>query len=344
MAGKLWTAEELAVAIDPAVNTHAKWRVRLPGNTRTHEAVAHQRQRLESEATARGEKVALPFFSYDGMRGLNSSNALRRQQGKPLIEVPGTVRPRYDQPLEIPLEGGIVIFPDVHIPYQDGEFMTKVLNLAVSWKIQYGLLAGDYMNLDAFSRFITDEGEAREAFKEEIEAADDVLRVLLGPLKRMFWLRGNHERRITMQSAGQLGMWTLERLMHEPSKLQVTDKQWALVVPGGDEPPYRVTHPNRGRKNPTSWAREQATIKHQHIILAHSHQVAMTRDTSGKFWCIDSGCIADPRRLSYVWKEDKSLPDPQQGAVIIKRGKGGQSHPYLLTPDSDWAALQGLYP
>lgn len=341
MAGRAWTPEEIAAALDPAINTPEAWRTRLPGNTRTHDGISQKRYTLQREAG-----VALPFFTQGvNRRALRMSHASRSQSGAPQIVLPESDRPIYTSGLSWEMVAGetIVILPDVHIPYQDAPFMQQVVGVGLAWGADRAVLAGDYMDMASWSHFVTMESELTESFEGEVEAANQLTNALsqLYP-RQLAWLLGNHEFRAVRETAGRFGMWALQRLLDHPERLQVTDWDHMLVI-GQVDAPIRIVHPDRTRKNPTSWAREVATIYEQNVILAHSHQVGFCRTASGHFWAIDSGMCADGARLSYVHIKTKPMTRPQQGAVLLRCAEDGRIIPYAVYPESDFEALKRLY-
>ncbi len=63
--------------------------------------------------------------------------------------IPESPYPEYTEPLE--MDGDAVILPDVEAPYQNSDFMNRVLDLAEAWGIRQAILPGDALHLDSFS-------------------------------------------------------------------------------------------------------------------------------------------------------------------------------------------------
>ena len=210
--------------------------------------------------------------------------------------------------------------------------INRCIERALAAGVDTVLLAGDFLNLDAFSHFGKDADEFQEQFEAEIEMANLAMRTLEENFRRIYYIRGNHDARLSKATAGQMGMWTLERLLGQPRKLQVTEKQWCIIKTGEKDWDVRVTHPNRGRMVPLSWARTVSGNKLQHLLMAHSHQAALGWAPNGAMWVVDTGCCVDPTKLHYVWKTDTPIPDPKNGAAIVHARKG-RAVPELLTPE-----------
>ena len=66
-----------------------------------------------------------------------------------------------------------------------------------------------------------------------------------------------------------------------------------------------------------------------HVIAGHGHTWGMTRSDCGRYWAIDSGICADPKRMEFGSIEHNTRPVQMRGAVIVRGGI-----PILLCPEN----------
>ena len=317
-----WTALH-----DPTCDLWQAFVDRNPSTIRTARAWQRKRERL-------------------GLPGFLSVAVAEEQRGFSTLEsrrfVPSEIK-TYEEELEIEPGGGIVVYADVHVPVQDSLFMDKVADLGAAWGIKNALLAGDFLDMQDWSWFTKPLAEQSAKFHTELEVAREVFGKLESLYDKIWWSMGNHEYRITRSTNSKLGMKALSMMIGASQKLVVSDYSMTVIKDAPGLPYWRVTHPDQTRKVPLSWAREQASMKLQHIVVAHSHRPAIGFDMSGTFYTIETGMMADPKRLGYTRLKDTSHAEPQQGALILKRGENGRLVPYIVTPKSDFKALERMY-
>ncbi len=238
------------------------------------------------------------------------------------------------------LRGSTVVISDVQIPFQDGEFLYKVLHLANKWGVKQGISAGDFFNQSAFSIFLHRPED--KLWKEEATAAQQVASVMLSLIPNWLFLLGNHDAFLLKTVAHQFGHDALMRLADMPTGIESSDYYWCIVEDGrGNE--WRVTHPRNISVIHARVPQRLAARYQQNVIASHGHLIGMTPDDSGKFCCIDEGVCCDPLRLDYSMERDSTRPAMNQGAVILKE-TDGLLHPYLLHPKwTDFEALEKAY-
>jgi hypothetical protein len=66
-----------------------------------------------------------------------------------------------------------------------------------------------------------------------------------------------------------------------------------------------------------------------HVVGAHDHLCAVTKDVSGRYWAVDTGMCAHHRLLDYIENESSNNPQMVQGACLVMDGV-----PVSVTPDS----------
>jgi hypothetical protein len=279
--------------------------------------------------------------------------------------VPESTMPIWDGALKS--QGDAVILSDIEAPFQNSEFINRVLDLADAWNIQTLHLAGDllhYDNLSAWgSEWVQDKEELMSALIEFIDTLatkkrEEGLRKLeeaglfgsnglsgelkearrvfrsLDSFKEIYVALGNHDDRYLRALDQALSpkelLHQLDR--HNDNRWKIAPYYYTTVENEGGT--FRITHP-RGAGQKT--AIDLATINHCHIVMGHSHRWSVNLDPSSKFWCIQTGHCVDERRLAYVMQRDSKRDAHALGATIIRGG-----YPFVLRENSPWDLLKRM--
>lgn len=258
-------------------------------------------------------------------------------QGVPLC-VKESPFPRYDNPPVV--EGDTVVLADTHIPFHDAAWCNKVLALARKWEIPTLIIAGDFIDFEAFSPFaplmsIMSDAERQEQAKaeDEFRAAEQFFEAT-SDFERVVHLLGNHEERLARILRVELSPIRLLRLYCQQSNVEITAFYQCLVQSGGRE--YTVCHPRNVSVIPTRVAQFLIHRKFRRpTVTAHTHLWGIVQDDSGQDVAIDIGVGADPARLKYIQVKPNTRPAVSQGALILRRG-----YPWLLSPK--WTDFEAL--
>ena len=248
-------------------------------------------------------------------------------------------RPDYNQaPV---LKGSVLILFDMQIPYQDGDFVFRMLELAKAWGIKQAISGGDFFNEGAFSFFMYKPEE--RIWHAEAEKAKEIATVMVSCIRKWVMMLGNHDASLLKLLAHQLNHQDLMRLADMPRSLYATDYYWCVVKDKkGNE--WRITHPRNVSVIHGRVPVRLANVYKQNIVAGHGHLAAFSPDESGTFCCIDAGVCCDPVKLDYPQERDNLRPQMNRGAVILKE-VDGIIHPYHIIPEwADWEALMRLYP
>ena len=278
--------------------------------------------------------------------------------------------PKYNEPLEQSVD--CLILPDPEFPYHHSDFLNRCIDLAVSWGIRNCNIAGDAMHFNSISKFeanwrhdnggdISDKAhdalmdllprlpkrlqdeylQTLEKFEPvhdddiggEVKIAKQAFLNLSSAFEDIVYVIGNHDGRLlsalnSPMFADQLKQFTIG----ENPKYRIAPFYYSILhTLGGD---YRITHPVSAAQNA---AVSLATQFQCHVIMGHSHAYARTKDPSGRFWCIQTGCTVDEERLAYCAQRDRGSKRHSLGAVIVRDG-----YPYDLsmeTPFGTWKRM-----
>ena len=279
--------------------------------------------------------------------------------------LPPSTFPKWDKPLSS--EGDALILTDVEAPFQDSEFINRVLDLADAWGIQDIHFAGDLLHYDSLSKWGSEWTEDKEdlvdvvteimqevspRMRDQIRARlaekgllnDDSLSGELAEARAVFRSFGSFKNKwVALGNHDDRYLRALDKAL-KPKELLVqldrhNDKSWQIApyyysfidtVQGR----FRATHPRGAAKNT---AEALAVQYHQHVIMGHSHRWSVNRDPSGDFWAIQQGHCVDETRLAYVMQRDAKRDAHVLGATIIRDG-----FPFVLCPETPWDIMRRM--
>ncbi len=249
------------------------------------------------------------------------------EQAIQAARVPASTQRRFDDPPR--LAGDVVIMADLQIPYHDANFINQILSLAATWHIRQLVMAGDVVDMAAFSPF----GKDAEVFAEaEFKAAETILDGMITQFDVIWWLWGNHEDRLRRMLNKELAASRFLRLFTKRDDVvKITDYYQCFV-----EPNWIIAHPKNasviaGRV--PAWLTEKYCAN---VIAGHGHLWGVSTDRSGTRLAIDIGTCCDPQRLEYTSLRLNTRPAMVQGAMILRGG-----FPWLLSPRwTDWEGLK----
>jgi hypothetical protein len=303
-------------------------------------------------------------------RSYNSTNVklsrLKMEGAVKVSSVPASIYPLWNEPLKS--EGDALIITDIEAPFQDGEFINRVLDFADAWGVRTLHLAGDLLHYDSLSKWGSEwtqdkeiqagklidfvvnlKGKRREegikvledsglisfqtGLSGELSASRKLFRSL-NSFDEIIVALGNHDDRYLRTLNQELSP---QELLHQIDRH--LDERWKIApyyysIIETEKGTFRAEHPRGAGKNT---AIDLAIQYHQHIIMGHSHRWSVNRDPSGKFWCIQTGHCVDENRLAYVMQRSAKRDAHVLGATIIRGG-----YPFVLSPESPFELLKRM--
>jgi predicted phosphodiesterase len=278
---------------------------------------------------------------------------------------------RYDEPPVI--EGDALVLPDVEIPFQDSEFVNRVIDLANAWGIKQVIAAGDLMHFDSLSGWepnwhnghekstLTEKDESAlmdlakslpkgkqaalieitgntkpldgKDFGDEMGEARKVLNALDACFESFTWVLGNHEGRLIRAINSPTDPAELLNIMRLEAGKWKIAPYYYCILNSGGKE-FRITHPKTAADNA---ARMLAIQYHQNILMGHSHKLMYDWDPSGKYAAVQMGHCVDEMRLAYAAQRDARRNAHLLGAVIVRDG-----YIWLLHENCDWERLKRL--
>jgi hypothetical protein len=98
------------------------------------------------------------------------------------------------------------------------------------------------------------------------------------------------------------------------------------VISGGVT--WQIEHPNVSGKGA---GKRVANAQDVNIVMQHNHHFSVTKTSSGKFFAIEPGCVADFDALNYEAKRHGGADRHVNGAVMLVDGR-----PVLLQDGWSW--------
>ena len=246
-------------------------------------------------------------------------------------EIKGKIEYSLGQPLK--LSGDWMIVGDVHSPFTDYDFATLVSMVArkqLPKSARRLLVAGDFFNMDVFSRY--PHLVNAPTWAQEREAAKGLIDEWLNTFSEIVFLMGNHDRRLQKFVAGAFDETDIFALVKaNPSLVKASNFGWCTIdTPGGI---YRVTHPMNYSINQLGVADVLAQKYGQHVISFHEHHLSAGYDRYKRYVVINGGCLVDPGKLAYVSLDDSKSAGMAAGFVMLRNGA-----PYVFgkAPFTDW--------
>lgn len=93
----------------------------------------------------------------------------------------------------------VLIFGDLHVPFQDNDYISSLIRFCRWWKPERIFINGDLVDFYAISRFNKDP-ERELHLQDELDEAIKILKIIKEENHKaeIFLIRGNHERRLKM--------------------------------------------------------------------------------------------------------------------------------------------------
>lgn len=245
----------------------------------------------------------------------------REEYGDPSVSaVPESPEPDYRE-IAPALEGDFMVCGDIEIPRHHAGAIRLLLKFQKHYGLSQLVLNGDTFAGDAFSKWAVETSLQQVSLRKELDIGRQMFDALLTAFERVTMISGNHDKRLARHFFGD---WTYgDFLKMIAPDVEFYEHAYALATSGGEE--WLICHPGNYSKVPLSVAREIAEVKQKNVLAAHTHHLGMCKDKSGRWWCVDGGCMADPARAAYKSMNITRHPEWNPGFVMLLNGR-----PYLV--------------
>lgn len=216
----------------------------------------------------------------------------------------------------------IMVISDVHYPKHDRAMLEQVIDQAIEEGIDTVILAGDYFDMEEYSKYGIDDHTSN--FQRNLRGGAVHIRRLIRMGIKVVWSQGNHEARV-FRGQHQLDMKALALIAGlgeylDNGMLIVSDNPTVYASVGN----WMITHPAQYGSFPLVVASKLATRYQANTIVAHEHHWGQTLDETGQFIAINSGGLFDPNLHKYIQHSPTSHRAWTRGFVTLHKG-----HPSL---------------
>lgn len=235
-----------------------------------------------------------------------------------------------------------VFVSDLHVPYQD-DVAVRALTEFIRWfEPDVLIFLGDSIDFQAISRY---RKSPEMALKLQYEI-DETIRVTDGiiaaapPEAKIYYLEGNHERRLQSYLETKAPELHGLRSMNVDHLLQLSERGIEYISPGrmvfhG----ILVKHGDLVRKFPGYTAKAEMEAEWMSGVSGHTHRsgVAEKNTAGGRFKWLESGCLC---RFDMEYLEGK-VPDWQLGFSIGYFWKKSERFDLQIVEIIDGKAMYG---
>ncbi len=229
------------------------------------------------------------------------------------------------------IKGDVCIGADFHMPHFHADLTEKMVAMSKKMKIPNLLLLGDFANFESLSRF--DHPDPDDTLKRELEACTHLMDMLLKSYKRIYWVLGNHDKRLFRAlnfglDLKQLGSMICQEALKE-RRLICSGYSFAII-----NDCWRATHPKSYSRIGGRVPSILADKFRMHVIGAHGHHLGLQVAMDGEHVGIDCGGMFDPAKIRYTQQEDSTHGAWTPAFTIIRNNCA-----YLFTNNpalTDW--------
>lgn len=218
-------------------------------------------------------------------------------------------------PIEIHSDA-ILLTGDWHVPFEDWNLIYLLDDVRKDYGIHDIAIVGDFWDCDNYTKF--PKLTFVECFKDEQERIAFVLKWLKRRFNRIYFSRGNHEKRWIDMNHGMMGMKELFATTEVLNGYEVTLDDHMFLYQNDEK--WLLAHPRNYRITPLSVVRDLATKHNCHTVGYHGHQFSQGWDRSGKFKVADGGGLFDRAALDYL-RETTCHPMTRNGFYLLQENE-----------------------
>ena len=202
--------------------------------------------------------------------------------------------------------GDCMIAADFHIPFHSIIWVDRLIKIAQKENIKQIIIAGDFVDLDRLSFWITQSTAEDIAVKleDEFAMAELVLDKMEEQFNKFYFIGGNHWLRLLKHITYSIKSKRLLGLVGRKDDRRYEFAElfdWLIL---NDK--IRITHPRKGRKLDYTLARDISILfPEQTIIVTHRHRSLEGFTPSGSPM-YEIGWMGDTNRMRYVYLTDST--------------------------------------
>lgn len=223
-----------------------------------------------------------------------------------------------------------MVIGDVQLPTTNYDFAT--LPALIAGKHIKGrrrlIIGGDFYNMDAYSEY--KKIVPLPTFREEQEAARNLLALYATVFEEIYMICGNHERRRLARLEGEEDIQDVITAAFPGGHVKATVNDMCTVntIKGK----YTVIHGANYSKKALAVADELAQKHQSHIISHHEHHAAIGMDRFDRYFIVNNGGLFDQKKMAYTQIVSNTMANMSNGFTMVKGG-----YPYLFGNWTNWS-------
>ncbi len=226
---------------------------------------------------------------------------------------PGPLGRSFTDQLRLNLPSFITI-GDCEIPDHDPSWFEIVVALGEKWNITNLIINGDFVALDSLSSWMRQLAR-HTILEDELDATRQALLTFRKQFDSVYYLMGNHERRLPHAVEGQL---SFASQLREISGVTVSDYPYCWVTSNNQS--FLICHQDNYSRIPLSVPLQLSNIYRHNIIAGHTHRLAEGFSKSGEHRLIEGGHMRDLEKTAYKALRLNTHPAWTQGCVLVING------------------------
>ena len=241
---------------------------------------------------------------------------------------PTSQTPEWNEYEEI--SGDAIIISDLEIPDHDAETLDLATSVAIRYKIDTLIIAGDFMAHDAFSTHAeTWVAPSQRDYQAEGKIANKVLKRALEHFQRIIVITGNHDARLAYITRGYI---TLDAVLRKRDNITISWYRYCYLTSSGNR--FLVVHPVNYSKRPLVVPSDLSVLEEPRcgVISAHTHHLACGWEPTGRYQIAETGCCRSLSRTRYKREKKTKYPEWINGFVMVRAGRVYA----LATRGTDW--------
>jgi predicted phosphodiesterase len=226
---------------------------------------------------------------------------------------PGPLGRSFTDQLHLDLPSFITI-GDCEIPDHDPSWFEIVVALGEAWNIKNLIINGDFVALDSLSAWMRQLAR-HTVLEDELDATKQALTAFRQQFDNIYYLMGNHERRLPHAIEGQL---SFKSQVKEVYGVTVSDYPYCWVTSNSQS--FLICHQDNYSRIPLSVPLQLSNIYRHNIIAGHTHRLAEGWSKSGEHRLIEGGHMRDLEKTAYKALRLNTHPAWTQGCVMVIDG------------------------
>jgi len=245
--------------------------------------------------------------------GWEGYDTQRKKDRKALIQAGTAFSPPLPDPAKHLISGNpILVVGDVHCPMQCPWWTDKALETAEKFEAKTIIINGDLIDANQISRHMGLEFRRRATLEDDMDAAEQFMRLMCNEFEQVYYTLGNHTARMISRFSGELSIQRLLKMIYDNPKIHTTQKTWMKVNQN-----TRVLHPRSYSQIRGKLTADLCQLYQQNIVTSHHHHSAMSYSKDAKWQAMEIGCLADVEKFSYVQDQMGNYPQMMNGFGII---------------------------